>query len=158
MSEFSESYHLQADDQQDGVGLLQRAHLDGYVFPPQRGWVSIIPRSEFGETPDDLVEANQGWLLHYLLEQDAGWMSAVYAGPILACFYECRWLDLRTWDSEIKVDASGVDVEVMWTRAQRHGHHPSCWSCSGSCTLASFDAPTRRRAGTTTTSPTGRQG
>jgi hypothetical protein len=124
MSEFSESYHLQADDQQDGVGLLQRAHLDGYVFPPQRGWVSIIPRSEFGETPDDLVEANQGWLLHYLLEQDAGWMSAVYAGPILACFYECRWLDLRTWDSEIKVDASGVDVEVMWTLAQRHGHHP----------------------------------
>jgi hypothetical protein len=34
MSEFSESYHLEADDQQDGVHLLWRAHLEGFVFPP----------------------------------------------------------------------------------------------------------------------------
>jgi hypothetical protein len=124
MSEFSESYHLEADDQQAGLHLLQRARLEGFVFPPERGWVSILPRSEFGETPDALVEANQRWLLHYLLDQDAGWMFAVYNGPILASCYECRWLDLRTWDSRITVDASGVDVEVMWALAQRHGHHP----------------------------------
>jgi hypothetical protein len=124
MSEFSESYHLQADDQQDGVHLLQRAHLDGFVFPPQRGWVTIIPRSEFGETPDDLVEANEGWLLRYLLDQDAGWMFQVYTGPILASCYECRWLDWNDPEQRIKVDASGVDVEVVWTLTQRHNYDP----------------------------------
>jgi hypothetical protein len=80
MSEFSESYHLEADDQQAGLHLLQRARLEGFVFPPERGWVSILPRSEFGETPDALVEANQRWLLHYLLDQDAGWMFASTTG------------------------------------------------------------------------------
>jgi len=124
VSEFSESYHLQADHQQDGVDLLQRAPLEGVVFPPERGWGSIISWSEFGETPDALVEADQGWLLHDLLDQDAGWRFQVYSGPILACFYECRWLDLRTWDRQLTVDASGVDVEVMWTLAQRHRQHP----------------------------------
>jgi hypothetical protein len=124
MSEFSESYHLQADDQQAGVHLLRRAHLDGFVFPPQRGWVTIIPRSEFGEMPDGLVEANEGWLLRYLLDQDAGWMFQVYSGPILVSSYECRWLDWSDPEHRVKVDASGVDVEVVWALAQRHGHDP----------------------------------
>ncbi|SRR6266545_1010759 len=124
MSEFSESYHLQADDQQAGLHLLQQANLEGFVFPPQRGWVTIIPRSEFGAPPQRLLEANQGCLLRYLLDQDAGWMFQVYTGPILASHYECHWLDWSTWESWIKVDASGVDVEVVWTLAQRHGHDP----------------------------------
>jgi hypothetical protein len=124
MSEFSENYHLQADDQQAGVHLLQRARLDGFVFPPQRGWVSIIPRLEFGEMPDRLVEANEGWLLRYLLDQDAGWMFQVYTGPVLVSSYECRWLDWSNPEHRIKVDASGVDVEVVWALAQRHGHDP----------------------------------
>ena len=114
MSELSESYHLEADDQQDGVRLLQRAHLEGFVFPPQRGWVTILPRSEFGTPPESLLEANQGRLLRWLLDQDAGWMFQVYTGPILVSHYECRWLDWRTWDSRIRVDASGVDVEVVY--------------------------------------------
>ncbi len=124
MSEFSESYHLEAEAQQDGVGLLQRAHLEGFVLPPKRGWVTLIPRSEFGQPPDALVEANQGCLLHYLLDQDAGWMCAVYSGPLLASYYECRWLDWSDPEDRIKVDASGVDVEVVWALAQRHGHDP----------------------------------
>jgi hypothetical protein len=37
MSEFSESYHLEADDQQDGLCLLRRTNLEGFVFPPQHG-------------------------------------------------------------------------------------------------------------------------
>jgi|Tabmets5t2r1_1033131.scaffolds.fasta_scaffold12443_1 hypothetical protein len=122
MSEFSESYHLEADDQQDGLHLLQRANLEGFVFPPQHGWVTIIPRSEFGAPPQSLLEANEGCLLRYLLDQDAGWMFQLYTGPILACSYECRWLDWRAWQSRITVDASGVDVELVWTLAQRHGH------------------------------------
>jgi hypothetical protein len=125
MSEFSESYHLEADDQQAGVHLLQRAHLEGFVFPPPRGWVTIVPRSEFGEMPNALREANQGWLLRWLLDQDAGWMFEIFTEPILASSYECCWLDWRTWDSRIRVDTLGVDVTVVWTLAQRHGHHPT---------------------------------
>src|SRR4029453_6269757 len=51
MSEFSESYHLEADDQHDGLQLLQRANLDGFVFPPQHAWGTIIPSSEVGAAP-----------------------------------------------------------------------------------------------------------
>jgi hypothetical protein len=123
MSEFSESYHLEADDQQAGVHLLGRANLDGFVFPPQRGWVTIIPRSEFGAPPESLFEANQGRLLRWLLDQDAGSMFQLYSGPILASHYECRWLDWRTWDSQIRVDTSGLDLEMVWALVQRHGHH-----------------------------------
>jgi hypothetical protein len=124
MSEFSESYHLEADDQQDGLRLLRRANLEGFVFPPQHGWVTIIPRSEFGTPPERLLEGNEGYLLRYLLDQDAGWMFAVYTGPILACHYECRWLDWSDPENRIKVDASGVDVELVWALTQRHGHDP----------------------------------
>jgi hypothetical protein len=124
MSEFSESYHLEADDQQAGPRLLSRANLDGVVFPPQRGWVSIVPRSEFGGPPERLLDANEGCLLRYLLDQDAGWMFTVYTGPILACSYECRWLDWSDPEHRIKVDASGVDVELVWRLAQRHGRDP----------------------------------
>jgi hypothetical protein len=124
MSEFSESYHLEANDQQDGIHLLQRADLEGIVFPPQRGWVSIVPRSQFGEAPESLLEANGGCLLRYLLDQDAGWMFQVYTGPVLASHYECRWLDWGDPENRIKVDASDVDAEVVWPLAQRHGHDP----------------------------------
>jgi hypothetical protein len=56
MSKFSESYHLEADDQQDGLRLLRRANLERFVFPPQHGWVTIIPRSEFGTPPERLLQ------------------------------------------------------------------------------------------------------
>jgi hypothetical protein len=111
VSEFSESYHLEADAQQDGIRLLQRAGLAGWVFPPKRrcpatrGWVTILPRSRFGEPPVALIEANEGWLLQYLLDQDAGWMFAVYTGPILTSRYECRWLDWSDPENRIKTDA-----------------------------------------------------
>jgi hypothetical protein len=84
--------------------------------------VTILPTSEFGAPPESLLEANRGRLLRWLLDQDAGWMFQVYTGPILASHYECRWLDWRTWDSRIRVDASGVDVEVVWALAQHHGY------------------------------------
>ena len=130
MSEFSESYHLEADTQQDGIRLLQRAGLTGWVFPPKRhwpatrGWVTILPRSTFGEPPAALIEANEGWLLHYLLDQDAGWMFAAYTGPVLTSRYECRWLDWSDPQNRIKTDASDVDVEAIWALAKRHGRNP----------------------------------
>src|SRR4029453_15516557 len=129
MSEFSENYHLGADDQHGGLQLLQRANLDGFVFPPQHGWVTIIPCSEFGASPQSLLEANEGCLLRYRLDQDAGWMLQVYTGPILACSYECRWLDWSDPEHRIKVDASGVDVELVWGLPNATAATPGCWSC-----------------------------
>jgi len=41
-----------------------------------------------------------------------------------ACSYECRWLDWSDPEHRIKVDASGVDVELVWGLAQRHGRDP----------------------------------
>jgi hypothetical protein len=124
VSEFSESYHLEADQQQAGIHLLRRANLDGFVFPPQHGWVSIIPRSKFGALPDALVQANQGVLLRYLLDEDAGWMFEVFTGPRLACHYQCRWLDWSDQEGRIKIDTSDLDVEVVQALAKRHGHGP----------------------------------
>jgi len=157
VSEFSESYHLEADDQQAGVQLLRRANLDGFVFPPQRGWVTIIARSEFGAPPESLLEANQGRLLRWLLDQDAGWMFQLYTGPILASHYECRWLDWRTWDSQIRVDTSGLDLEMVWRSSSATATTPGSWSCNASCILASCGAPASRQASTTMTLLTGRQ-
>jgi hypothetical protein len=124
VSEFSESYHLEADDQQAGIHLLQRANLDGVVFPPQGGWVTVIPRSKFGQLPDALVQANQGCLLRYLLDQDAGWMFEIFTGPQLASHYQCRWLDWSDQEGQITVDASGLDIELVQALAKRHGHAP----------------------------------
>jgi hypothetical protein len=122
VSECSESYHLEADDQQAGIHLLQRANLDGVAFPPQGGWVSILPRSKFGQLSDALVQANQGVLLRYLLDEDAGWMFQVYTGPQLASHYQCRWLDWSDQEGRIRVDADDLDVAVVQALAKRHRH------------------------------------
>jgi hypothetical protein len=124
VSEFSESYHLEADEQQAGSHLLQRANLEGVVFPPQCGWVTIIPQSKFGQLPEGLVQANQGVLLRYLLDQDAGWMFEIFSGPKLASRYQCRWLDWSDQDSRITVDASDTDIDLVQALAKRHGQGP----------------------------------
>ena len=121
MSEFSESYHLEAGDQQEGVGLLRRANLEGFVFPEQNGWVTIIPRSEFGRLPKGLADANRGWLLHYLLDEDGGWMYAILSGPRVTCRYETRWLDWSDKENRIAIDAGQLDLEVVRSLAERHG-------------------------------------
>ena len=72
MSEFSESFHLRSDCQQNGEDLLRRAGLTGAVFSPVRGWVTVVPESEMYEAVDQMVASNQGLLLHYLYAEDHG--------------------------------------------------------------------------------------
>jgi hypothetical protein len=124
VSEFSESYHLETDRQQAGIHLLQRANLDGVVFPQRHGWVTILPRSKFGQLPEALIHANQGMLLRYLLDEDAGWMFEVFTGPKLACHYQCRWLDWSDPKDPIKIHANDLDIEMVQALAKRHGHGP----------------------------------
>jgi hypothetical protein len=120
MSEFSESYHLESNDQQEGVRLLERAELDGFVFLPGNGWVTMVVESEFGETPAPLIAANDGRLLHYLLDEEAGWMFDIYSGVHSASSYQCRWLDWSDHENRIKIKDSLLDLDLVQSIAEFH--------------------------------------
>jgi hypothetical protein len=65
MSEFSDSYHLRADDQQQGVALLKSAGMGGYVYPATRSCELSVrsgrkkrPKSRQKETSRTDTEGN----------------------------------------------------------------------------------------------------
>lgn len=93
MSEFSESYHLRSTDIADGISLLRRAGLKGYVFPPQQGWVSIVAEENSFAPDQRIVSENQGSLLHYVSAEDHGWSFALFEHQRLVCGYDCGWDD-----------------------------------------------------------------
>ena len=107
MSEFSESFHLRSDNQQDGENLLKRAGLTGAVFSPVRGWVTIVPESELYEAVDQMVAANQDLLLHYLHAEDHGWQFALYKNNSIICQYECGW------ESELTINDSDLNQAAL---------------------------------------------
>jgi hypothetical protein len=108
VSEFSQSYHLIADSEEDAAGLLRRADLPGFVFPPGNGWVTLIPDGDsFGEPLQQLTDANTGTLLWYMNAEDHGWMFTIFQGPAVACSYGCSWED----DLEIRDGA--LDRELL---------------------------------------------
>lgn len=112
MSEFSQSYHLRTDAQADGVALLERAGLGGWVFPPGNGWVSFVPLPDpYGEPTSELVQANRGTLLFYMNAEDHGWVFTIFEGPQPVSSYGCGWEDdLDVQDEQL--DASLVDALV----------------------------------------------
>jgi len=107
MSEFSESFHLRSNSQQDGEDLLKRAGLKGAVFSPVRGWVTVVPDSELYEAVDQMIAANKGLLLHYLHAEDHGWQFALYKGNKAVCQYECGW------DPELAINDSDMNQSVL---------------------------------------------
>lgn len=68
MSEFSDSFHLRSDDLDEGVALLRRAGLEGFVFPSEGGWTTLVCEGD-GER---LVAENTGTLLRYQWARDHG--------------------------------------------------------------------------------------
>ena len=92
MREFSESYHLRAGASADAVELLVRAGVAGYVFPEHNGWASFVADGTPFAPNDDLIEANQGTLLHWAYGGDA-WEFRLYQGPKLLYEYACAWED-----------------------------------------------------------------
>jgi len=107
MSEFSESFHLRSDNQQDGVELLKKAGFKGAVFSPVRGWVTVIPDSGLLEAVEQMAAANKGLLLHYLYAEDHGWQFALYENDNQISKYECGWPD------ELVIEDSGVNQSAM---------------------------------------------
>ncbi|MGG6295354.1 hypothetical protein ACQ4M4_13265 [Leptolyngbya sp. AN02str] len=103
MSEFSESYHLREATQEDAVQLLQRAGLNGIVFPSSNGWTSFVPSGNNWEALGAIVQANVGLLLHYSYAEDHGWLIEIYHGVERQMKFQ-HW-----WDgSEESVDDQGM--------------------------------------------------
>ncbi|TYP74871.1 hypothetical protein [Paenibacillus methanolicus] len=103
MSEFSESYHLFAAEQADGMKLLRRGFTPGYVFPAGNNWVTILPKGAAFRPNRRLIAANKGTLVHLIHAEDHGWSFSVYDGNKRACHYAC------TWEEEIEIDQDGYD-------------------------------------------------
>ncbi len=107
MSEFSDSYHLRADDQQAGVDLVRKAGLDGYVFPAENGWVAVVAGGEAFEPNHRLIEASAGVLLHYMNAPDTGWGFELYRDGQRLARYEAEW------DHDLRVTVDEVDRTVL---------------------------------------------
>ena len=93
MSEFSESYHLREASQEDAVQLLQRAGLNGIVFPSSNQWTSFVPTGRDWEGLEAIVQANSGILLHYSYGEDHGWSIEVYKGSERHMIFQNGWDD-----------------------------------------------------------------
>lgn len=94
MSEFSESFHLKSDRQEEGVALLEKVSLKGYVLPPHNNWVSfVLEEYQYEQLNEDLIKANKGLLVHYTFSEDSDWTISVYKGSQRVMHYSCSWED-----------------------------------------------------------------
>lgn len=107
MSEFSDSYHLRSDNQQDGIDILRAAGLRGYVFPAENGWVTVVAKGRSFKPNKRLIAAAPGVLLHYMNAPDTGWGFELYRASQVLARYEAEW------DNNIRVTLGEIDREVL---------------------------------------------
>src|SRR5689334_15179452 len=100
MSEFSESYHLRGSDINEGVELVRRSGLKGYVFPPKDGWVAIVVEENSFAPDQRVVSQNTGMLLHFVSAEDHGWTFTLFDGDREVSAYDCGW------ENDVRVDES----------------------------------------------------
>ncbi|MCK8487534.1 hypothetical protein M0651_10155 [Paenibacillus sp. MBLB2552] len=91
MSEFSESYHLFSIDQNEGIKLLKKAWLRGFVYPSSYNWVTIVPSGRSFQPNKRLINKNKGVLVHLINAEDHGWSISIYDGRKRTFHYECNW-------------------------------------------------------------------
>jgi hypothetical protein len=108
MSEFSESYHLQSTDIEEGKRLLKRSKLDGYVFPTKQGWVTFVAEPNEFQPQERLIQANEGLLLYYAYGEDHGWYLYIYRNSNLISRYWCAWED------DITVSDEELDRKILY--------------------------------------------
>jgi hypothetical protein len=118
VSEFSNSLHVVSDDQDAGIGLLTRASVAGWVFPPANGWVTVvIDNDDLLPAPPGIIAANDGLLLDYINAEDHGWMFRLFRGRSQLNAYQC------SWDGDLEADVSALDIdqfaEVLSAALQR---------------------------------------
>ena len=87
MSEVSESYHLRTNDPAEGVELLRRVGLHGFVFPPSDGWTTILVEGPPFVANGLLAAHTAGVLLHYMYAEDDCLTFDLYEGKECVCGY-----------------------------------------------------------------------
>ncbi|MCR2803881.1 hypothetical protein [Paenibacillus soyae] len=107
MSEFTECYYLYSSNQNDGVKLLKKAWLRGYVYPAGQHWVTILPSGRPFRPNKRLIGQNKGVLLHLLHAEDHGWQLSVYEGRKRTFHYTCEW------EEELSIDQEEYDRHKM---------------------------------------------
>jgi hypothetical protein len=123
MGEFSESYHLMADDQPKGVAILERAGVAGFVFPAGNGWVTMVPGGgDLGVPNATVAAASPGSLLYYVNAEDHGWSFIVFSDGERASTYACVWDDPEVLiGDEVGIDDEHLDLEVLVRMLRRRG-------------------------------------
>jgi hypothetical protein len=91
MSEFSESYHLFSREQKEGIDLLKRSFLRGFVYPVSNNWVTILPSGRIFQANKRLINRNKGILIHLIHAEDHGWSLSIYDNKNRTFHYECNW-------------------------------------------------------------------
>lgn len=105
MSEFSDSYHLRSQISLEGVNLLNKADLRGFVFPESNGWVTLVAEGSDLMPNEKLIEANCGSLIQIVSAEDHGWYFSVYENDKRVCHYECSWSEgIEIIDEELNYD------------------------------------------------------
>ena len=105
MSEFSDSYHLRSYNRNDGVNLLKKAKLKGFVFPETNGWITLVAEGDELMPNNKLIKVNNGNLIHFVNAEDYGLYFSIYNGNKRICHYECTWLeDIVINDEELNLD------------------------------------------------------
>jgi hypothetical protein len=116
MSEFSESYHLFSNEQKDGIELLKRSLLRGFVYPDSNNWVTIIPSGRIFQVNRRLINSNRSVLIHLINAEDHGWSLSIYDGKKRTFHYECTWEE----DIEINQDEYHRDRLVELINSNPH--------------------------------------
>ncbi len=107
MSEFSESYHLYGGSTAEGMALLKKAGLKGFVFPQSNGWVTLVAEGPQYQPNERLINSSEGILLHLANAGDHGWSFSIYRNGNPECFYEC------SWEEGLRINDSGFDRQVL---------------------------------------------
>lgn len=115
MAEFTECYYLRANDPAAAVELLKRAGLPGFVFPLKDGWITILIEGLLLAPNRNIIEANQGILLHYLMAEDHGWGYEIYRGPAAVSRFNCHV------ENGFTVDKADVDMPLLLDFAAEWG-------------------------------------
>lgn len=107
MSEFSDNYHLRSYNRNDGVNLLKKAKLKGFVFPETNGWITLVAEGSKLTPNNKLIEANNGNLIHFVNAEDYGLYFSIYNSNKRICHYECTWLE------DIAINDNNLDLDIL---------------------------------------------
>lgn len=108
MSQFSESYHYRSNDQHEVAEILKKSNQEGFVLPPQNGWVTFVVKDSNFEPTPAIVNNNPGILLHYVYAEDHGWSIRLFDKSEEVSQYFCDW------DDEIRIRNSKFDLKPFF--------------------------------------------